>query len=62
MARVRAKLFGIVPPTTTAFGPDGEIDEAGIRAQIGFLLGAGVHGLAATARATPSAGQGRSTI
>lgn len=47
MTATQGKLFGIVPPTTTSFGPDGEIDEAGIRAQVRFLLGAGVHGLAA---------------
>ena len=47
MSQIRDRLFGIVPPTTTAFDPSGEIDESGIRAQVRFLLGAGVHGLAA---------------
>lgn len=47
MSRASDKLYGIVPPTTTSFGTDGEIDEGGIRAQVRFLLGAGVHGVAA---------------
>jgi len=40
-------IRGIIPPTTTVFGADGELYEAGIRAQIRFLLDAGVHGIAA---------------
>jgi 4-hydroxy-tetrahydrodipicolinate synthase len=41
-----AKMFGIIPPMTTPFDADGEIDEAGVRAQVRWLLGRGVHGLA----------------
>ncbi len=42
-----AKLFGIIPPMTTPFDADGEIDEAAVRAQVRWLLDQGVHGLAA---------------
>jgi 4-hydroxy-tetrahydrodipicolinate synthase len=41
------KMFGIIPPMTTPFGADGELDEAGVRAQVRWLLDQGVHGLAA---------------
>jgi 4-hydroxy-tetrahydrodipicolinate synthase len=41
------KMFGIIPPMTTPFGVDGEIDEAAVRAQVRWLLDQGVHGLAA---------------
>jgi 4-hydroxy-tetrahydrodipicolinate synthase len=41
------KMFGIIPPMTTPFDADGEIDEAAVRAQVRWLLGRGVHGLAA---------------
>jgi 4-hydroxy-tetrahydrodipicolinate synthase len=41
------KLFGIIPPMTTPFDADGEIDEAAVRAQVRWLLDRGVHGLAA---------------
>jgi len=47
MSDIRKDLFGIVPPMTTSFDKDGELDEGGIRAQVRFLLDAGVHGLAA---------------
>ena len=40
-------LFGIIPPMTTPFDAAGELDEAAIRAQVRWLLDAGVHGLAA---------------
>jgi 4-hydroxy-tetrahydrodipicolinate synthase len=40
-------LKGIIPPMTTAFGADGEIDEAAVRAQVGWMAEQGVHGLAA---------------
>jgi 4-hydroxy-tetrahydrodipicolinate synthase len=40
------ELFGIVPPMTTPFDADGEIDEGAVRAQVRWLLEAGVHGLA----------------
>ena len=39
-------LQGIIPPVTTPFTADGEIDEEAFRAQIRFVLGHGVHGLA----------------
>ena len=40
-------LSGIIPPMTTPFGAAGELDEAAARAQGRWLIGAGVHGLAA---------------
>jgi 4-hydroxy-tetrahydrodipicolinate synthase len=40
-------MFGIIPPMTTPFDGDGEIDEAAVRAQVRWLLDRGVHGLAA---------------
>ena len=39
-------LFGIIPPTTTPFSADGGVDEPAARAQVRWLLGQGVHGLA----------------
>lgn len=39
-------LEGIIPPMTTAFGADGEIDEAAVRAQVNWMADQGVHGLA----------------
>jgi 4-hydroxy-tetrahydrodipicolinate synthase len=41
-----AELFGIIPPMTTPFDADGEIDEGAVRAQTRWLLEEGVHGLA----------------
>lgn len=41
-----SRLFGIIPPTTTPFTADGAIDEPAARAQVRWLLGQGVHGLA----------------
>jgi 4-hydroxy-tetrahydrodipicolinate synthase len=41
------EMFGIIPPMTTPFDADGEIDEAAVRAQVCWLLDRGVHGLAA---------------
>ncbi len=40
-----AKLRGIIPPMTTPFTADGEIDEKAFRAQIRFFVGKGVHGI-----------------
>jgi 4-hydroxy-tetrahydrodipicolinate synthase len=40
-------LFGIIPPMTTPFDDAGELDEDAVRAQVRFLIEAGVHGLAA---------------
>jgi len=41
------ELSGIIPPMTTPFDAEGELDEAALRAQTRWLLDAGVHGLAA---------------
>ena len=41
-----SRLYGIIPPTTTPFTADGEIDEQAARTQVRWLLGQGVHGLA----------------
>lgn len=38
---------GIVPPMTTPFDADGEIDYGAVAGQVNWLVGAGVHGLAA---------------
>jgi 4-hydroxy-tetrahydrodipicolinate synthase len=40
-------LSGIIPPMTTPFDGAGELDEGAIRAQVRWLIEAGVHGLAA---------------
>ncbi len=40
------QLQGIIPPMTTPFDADGAIDEGAVRAQVRWLLAAGVHGLA----------------
>ncbi len=40
------QLFGIIPPMTTPFDADGDIDEGAVRAQTRWLIGQGVHGLA----------------
>ena len=40
------ELSGIIPPMTTPFDADGEIDEGAARAQVRWLLDQGVHGLA----------------
>lgn len=42
----RPKIGGIVPPATTPFTADGAIDFAAARAEVRWLLGQGVHGLA----------------
>lgn len=39
-------LKGVIPPMTTAFGRDGEIDEAAVRTQVTWMAQQGVHGLA----------------
>ena len=41
------ELRGIIPPMTTPFDANGELDEGAVRAQVRWLLEAGVHGLAA---------------
>ena len=40
------ELAGIIPPMTTPFDADGAIDEGAARAQVRWLIGQGVHGLA----------------
>lgn len=41
------KLFGVVPPMTTPFNQNEDIDEAALRADVNYLIEeAGVHGLA----------------
>ena len=40
------RLHGIIPPTTTPFTTDGEIDLIAARAQVRWMIGQGVHGLA----------------
>ena len=39
------KLRGIIPPTTTPFDANGEIDEKAFRAELQFFLSKGVHGV-----------------
>lgn len=40
------RLTGIIPPMTTPFNADGSIDTQAFRAEVRYLIGAGVHGLA----------------
>jgi len=40
------QLKGIIPPMTTPFDAEGEVDEAAFRSEVRYLLGAGVHGVA----------------
>lgn len=42
---VPVELKGVIPPIPTPFTADGEVDEKAFRAQVRFLLGAGVHGV-----------------
>ncbi|GJD53916.1 4-hydroxy-tetrahydrodipicolinate synthase [Methylobacterium crusticola] len=39
------KIAGIIPPLTTPFDQDGEIDEKAFRRQVKFFLDKGVHGV-----------------
>ena len=41
------KLHGIIPPMTTPFGADGELKLDLVKGQVDWLVGQGVHGLAA---------------
>ena len=41
----RSELTGIIPPVTTPFDANGDINEKAFRAQIRFLLNQGVHGI-----------------
>ncbi|MGI9373991.1 MAG: dihydrodipicolinate synthase family protein [Hyphomicrobiales bacterium] len=47
MANALDDLKGIVAPFTTPFHQDGRIDFAAVSAQVNWLIGEGVHGLAA---------------
>ncbi|MCR0982643.1 dihydrodipicolinate synthase family protein [Roseomonas populi] len=40
-----SKIHGIIPPMTTPFTAEGEIDEGAYRNQIRWFLGTGVHGI-----------------
>jgi len=40
-------LYGIIPPMATPFTATGELDETAVAEQVEFLIGQGVHGLAA---------------
>jgi 4-hydroxy-tetrahydrodipicolinate synthase len=42
---MQAQLKGVIPPVTTPFTADGDIDERAFRKQVRFLLGQGVHGV-----------------
>ncbi|MEM7024080.1 MAG: dihydrodipicolinate synthase family protein [Pseudomonadota bacterium] len=42
-----ARMFGIIPPMSTPFDAEGELDEKAVRAQVRWLIDQGVHGLAA---------------
>lgn len=39
------ELYGIIPPLTTPFTPEGDVYEAGLRELVDFQAGAGTHGL-----------------
>lgn len=41
------ELQGIIPPMTTPFTANGDLDLAALRAQVRFMIDAGVHGVAA---------------
>jgi len=43
---MNAELKGIIPPMTTPFDAEGNIDEAAFRREVRYLRAAGVHGLA----------------
>lgn len=42
---MQPNLTGIIPPMTTPFTADGEIDEKAFRAQVRFFMAKGVHGV-----------------
>ena len=44
---MKVRPTGVIPPMTTPFRKDGEIDFKEIAPQVDWMLGAGVHGLAA---------------
>ncbi len=39
-------IHGVIPPATTPFGEDGEVDLAAVKQQINWLIENGVHGVA----------------
>ena len=41
-----SRLHGIIPPTTTPFTADGEVDYAAARRQVRWVMDQGVHGIA----------------
>lgn len=41
-----SRLYGIIPPTTTPFTAEGDVDFAAARTQARWMLAQGVHGLA----------------
>ena len=44
---LKRRLSGILPPMTTPFDAEGEVEYASIRGQVEFMLDAGVHGIVA---------------
>src|SRR6516164_3231635 len=44
---MKIRPTGVIPPVTTPFGKDGEIDFRLVAPQIEWMIGAGVHGVAA---------------
>jgi len=44
---MKVRPTGVIPPMTTPFRKDGEIDFSQVAPQIDWMIGAGVHGLAA---------------
>jgi 4-hydroxy-tetrahydrodipicolinate synthase len=45
-AAMTARLTGVIPPMTTPFGKDGEIDFKLVSPQMEWLISAGIHGVA----------------
>ena len=44
---MKARPAGVIPPMTTPFARDGEIDFRLVAPQMEWMIGAGVHGVAA---------------
>ncbi len=42
-----SELYGVIPPATTPFDACGEIDHRALAAEVDWLIGEGVHGIAA---------------
>lgn len=47
---MKTRPTGVIPPMTTPFRKDGEIDYTLVAAQVDWMIGAGAHGVAAGAR------------